>query len=245
MALEDSNRAEMAMTEPRFARSMLLACAMACATAGAQQSPQPAAAASAAERAQREADRTMYWIRVVGARPTPAPAKAAPTAATARPATPTPTHEVARTSVTPAPASPPPTPAVTIAAASPPAAAAQALDRPAPAPDIRTAGTDPVQLPPQDTAPAVADEPDPGLVRVASVEPDFPADLVRRLHKGNVEIRFEVDVDGKVSNAVVVDTSHSHLNHAALLAVRQWRFKPTPMTHVALVNLVFDTDKAQ
>lgn len=242
MALEDSNRAEMAMTEPRFARSgLLLACAMACATAGAQQAPQPAAAASAAERAQREADRTMYWIRVVGARPAPAkPAPAprpAPVAAAARPSAPTAVHEVARTPA--APASP------SLAAASAPAAAAPAPDVPAPAPDAQPAATEPVPLPPQDAAPAPAEEPDPGLVQVASVEPDFPADLVRRLHKGNVEIRFEVDVDGKVSNAVVVDTSHSHLNHAALLAVRQWRFKPAPMTHVALVNLVFDTDKTR
>jgi len=40
----------------------------------------------------------------------------------------------------------------------------------------------------------------------------------------------------------VVESSHPRLNDAALEAIRQWRFKPTPMTHTAMVNLVFNID---
>jgi TonB family protein len=248
------------MTEPRPAPSgaLFLACALACGAAWGQPAPQPSAAASAVERAQKESDRTMYWIRVLADKP--APVKAAPAvkpvalaaAPTAKPAT------EAREKVKAAPA---PTPAATTTTAA---------TNPAHAP-LRVAQASPVQSPvgdapepsalssssadntaasvattaapsPMEVAPAPAPEPDPGLVQIKSVPPDFPTSVVARVHKGNVEVKFEVEPGGTVVDASVVESSNARLNNAAVEAIRQWRFKPTPTSHTAMVNLVFDID---
>ena len=248
------------MTEPRFARAsaLMLACTVACTGVGAQSVPQSAAAASAAERAQRETDRTMYWIRVLATKP--AVAKAA--------TTPAPTPAVA-------PAAPAPKPVLAVAPAAKPAADARdkvkvaastrganvpvqvALADPAPAPDapypsaLSTPGADraaasgtPLAMPTApEAAPAVAAEEDPGLSQIKSVQPDFPGIVVKRVRKGNVEVRFEVDPGGTVTEAVVTESSNHRLDAAAIDAIKQWRFKPTPMYHTAAVNLVFDIDK--
>ncbi|MBW8758459.1 MAG: TonB family protein [Burkholderiales bacterium] len=242
------------MTRPGFALrgALLLACALAGAPADAQVALS-AAAASAAERAQKEADRTMYWIRVLATKPAPAKAVPAPV--------------------------PPPRPVVATAPAARPVAEAHdklkvaaATDSPAnatnPAPArLALAQAPTLSQPPiasasdtsalssnhaDDVASGVADgaapeaasppEPDPGLSQVKLVQPEFPLAIVKRVHKGNVEVRFEVDPEGTVTDAVVVQSSNAHLDSAAIDAVRQWRFKPTPMSHTAAVNLVFDID---
>jgi TonB family protein len=92
-------------------------------------------------------------------------------------------------------------------------------------------------------APPPAEEPDAGLVHLESVEPEFPTTIVRRIRKGNVEVRLEVEPGGTVVGATVVETSHPGLNRSAVEALKQWRFKPSTRTHVALVNLVFDIDR--
>ena len=63
-----------------------------------------------------------------------------------------------------------------------------------------------------------------------------------RVRKGNVEVKFEVEPGGSVVEADVVESSNARLNDAALEAVKQWRFKPGPKSHTALVNLVFNID---
>lgn len=256
------------MTEPRLAPSgaLLLACVLACPMALAQTATPSSTAASAAERAQKETDRTMYWIRVLATKPAPvkAVAAAAPT-----PAAPAPKAVVAA-------ATPPARPStdardkVKVAAAATPATAtttskaanltpasltvAQGLSQPSitDGPDGSTLGynrgdsgaTASTAAPPQpDPTPAAAAEPDPGLIQIKSVQPDFPGTVVKRVHKGSVEVRFEVDPSGTVVDAVVVESSNHRLNDAALEAIKQWRFKPTPMAHTAAVNLVFDIDK--
>jgi len=93
-----------------------------------------------------------------------------------------------------------------------------------------------------DLASDLAAEPDPGLINVKLVQPDFPSNVVERIRKGNVAVRFEVEPGGEVVDAAVVESSHARLNSAALKAIRQWRFKPTPSTHTAQVNLVFNID---
>jgi len=246
------------MTEPTSAlrSTLLLACAFACTATWAQSAPQSAAAASAAERAQRETDRTMYWIRVLATKP--APAK---TAAAAAPA-PTPAAPAPKTAVAAAAPAPAPKPA---AEARTKVAAAPANATPAPTkvamasiptPSTVSDATYPsalssssadhaaVALPPvaapQPEPPAEAD---PGLIQIKSVQPDFPGVVVKRVRKGNVEVHFEVEPNGTVSDAVVVESSNHRLNDAAIDAIKQWRFKPTPMSHTAAVNLVFDIDK--
>jgi protein TonB len=243
------------MTEPRSALNIALwlACALACGAARAQSAPLPSAAASsAAERAQKETDRTMYWIRVLADKPAPTRAAAVPKPVPAVLAT-TAAREKPRAvaAVAPAPAAatsvvadagPVPAPLPQAPVASP--VLSPANDTPDPTAlssdsaenaAVATAATLPAEVGP----PA---EPDPGLIQVKSVQPDFPSAIVRRVHKGNVEVRFQVDPAGTVVDATVVESSHARLNDAAVDAVKQWRFKPTPGPHTALVNLVFDID---
>jgi TonB family protein len=224
----------------------MLACAVAVAPAGAQVAPS-AAAASAAERAQKEADRTMYWIRVLATKPAPVKATAAPKPAVAAAPAARPVADAREKVKVAAAATGSPGPITDAHAAPARVALAQAPIAGASdtsalssnhADDVASGVADNAA---PDAAPAA--EPDPGLSQIKLVQPDFPPGVVKRVHKGNVEVRFEVDPDGTVSDAVVVQTSNSHLNEAAIDAIRQWRFKPTPMSHTAAVNLVFDIDK--
>jgi TonB family protein len=237
------------MTEPRS--GLIAALLLACAVASVQAAPEASAAASAAERAQKETDRTMYWIRVLADKP--APVKVAPKPATV----PTP----------PAKAAPDAREKVKGAAAAVPAGPTAANADPAPAALGR--GLDPAQTfvgNPSDPAahgrngagspgaagalaphaaavPLPPAEPDPGLTQIKSVRPEFPLFVVSRVRKGNVEVQFEVEPGGQVVDAIVVNSSNHKLNDAALEAVRQWRFAPGPKGHTAAVNLVFDIDK--
>ena len=90
----------------------------------------------------------------------------------------------------------------------------------------------------------VADVPDPGLAITRSVDPQFPMATMRRLRKGDVEVRFDVGNDGKVEVASVLQSTDPGLENAALAAVRQWEFKPTPKGHAAVVDLAFDLSYA-
>ena len=239
------------MTRPRSALNgaLLLACALACQPAWTQPAPSPSAAASAAERAQKETDRTMYWIRVLATKPAPAKTATAPkpvaavAVASAKPAA-EPREKVKAATGMSMAAEPAHATAVALAQA-PNATQAPFGDLPEPsalsssnADNVASAAT-PAHL---DEAPPPEVEADPGLVQIASVQPDFPAAVVRRVHKGNVEVRFEVEPGGRVVDATVVQSSHPRLNAAAVEAIKQWRFKPTPKSHTALVNLVFDID---
>jgi TonB family protein len=260
------------MTELRIvARSvLLLAGALACAGALAQAAA-PADAgssASAADRAQKQADRTLYWIRVLAEKP-------APKAAAAKPATPVAAQAPTGQAVAPA------RPAATAAAADARPAAQKVASVVTPVPSEVAAPASVTAAPPAatapsmrlpgngsagagvDTSPAVAaglaaptltppeidvpqqpevEEPDPGLIMTKSADPQFPMAAMRRLRKGEVEVKFEVGPDGQVDVVSVVRTTNPGLNNAALDAVRQWQFKPTPHGHTAVVDLAFDLD---
>ena len=73
-------------------------------------------------------------------------------------------------------------------------------------------------------------------------DPQFPISTMRRLRKGEVEVKFEVGPDGVVDVVTVMKTTSPSLNSAAVEAVRQWRFKPTPKGHTAMVDLAFNLD---
>jgi TonB family protein len=75
---------------------------------------------------------------------------------------------------------------------------------------------------------------------VSSVEPEFPARLVRTLGQGSVVVTFDVRPDGTVARAEVSRSSHRGLNDAALAAVTAWRFKPISETMPGVVELKFE-----
>jgi protein TonB len=267
------------MTDLRIiARCVLMLAGAAASTVTMAQVTAPSAAASAAaEKAQKETDRTMYWIRVLAQTPQPAAPKAAPSKPVAAAPAPQPKVAAASERVRVASATPAAAPAfaaaaahapnpvgVGIAAPEPVVVAAPAAEAPSLAAATGTADTHamtsggvdaglssaglagslaaPAAVAPQIDVPVGPQKPDPGLVMIKSADPEFPDTAMRRLRKGKVEVRFEVDNDGVVDVVSVVQTSNAVLNDAALDAVRQWRFKPTPKRHTGVVALTFDLD---
>jgi TonB family protein len=268
------------MTELRIVArcALLLASAVLCASAGAQAPAVASAASSAADRAQKESDRTLYWIRVLAEKPAAKPAapkpvtaevraKPAAVAAESRPAervkvasastadsanaasssvvTPAGNPAQAAVAVAPPAATAPAVPMPTGAAGNSAAMASSGgLDAGVSAPALAGALAAPTMTPPPVDIPAAAEveEPDPGLIMIKSADPQFPMNTMRRLRRGSVEVKFEVGADGQVDVVSVVKTTNPGLNDAALEAVRQWRFKPTPKGHTALVDLAFDLD---
>ena len=264
------------MTELRIiARCVLMLAGAAASSVTMAQVIAPSAAASAAaEKAQKETDRTMYWIRVLATTPAAKPA-AKPAAAAPAPA-PAPVQQAKaaapeRAKVAAAAATPAPTQnsadianaaAVPVVVAAPAAAAAPSL-----AAATGTAGMGkntamtsggldagvssaglgggivaPTVAPPPIDIPVAEEEPDPGLIMIKSADPEFPMATMRRLRKGEVEVKFEVGPDGVVDVVTVMKTTSASLNPAAVEAVRQWRFKPTPKGHTAMVDLAFNLD---
>jgi len=65
---------------------------------------------------------------------------------------------------------------------------------------------------------------------------------MRLLHKGSVQVRFEVKPDGTVGRTEVVKTSSARLNQAAVAAVAQWRFMPVRHAQTGIVDLGFNLD---
>lgn len=61
------------------------------------------------------------------------------------------------------------------------------------------------------------------LVRVS---PIFPNQYKRDVLSATVKVQFIVDTNGGVVNAVVVDSTHSGFNEAALIGVSKWKFRP-------------------
>ncbi len=251
------------MTDLRIiARCVLLLGGVAAASAIQAQVIAPSAAASAAaDKAQKETDRTMYWIRVLAQTPPAKPAAPKPAAAAPAPA-PQPKVaaapervKVAAAATSTADAANSAPSAVVVAA--PPAAVAPSLSGGAPNGSALGAGgldasvasaglagslAAPAVAAPQIDVPVADDEPDPGLIMIKSADPEFPMATMRRLRKGEVEVKFEVGPDGVVDVVTVMKTSSQSLNAAAVEAVRQWRFKPTPKGHTAMVDLAFNLD---
>lgn len=231
-----------------------------------------ASASSPTERMQRDAASPLYWIKVLSDKPAAKPAAAAPkpvvAAAPAPSARPAVAAAPARPSRATAPAVDPSTaassttaPSTSVAATSP--AALPGLDpQPGESTTPAAPGSDPTAAPAVGVAaggmaapalaaspgltaaePPVVEEPDPGLVLVSAVDPEFPPSVMTKFRKGVVTVRFEVSPDGQVSDATVQKTTHRSLDSAALAAVKQWRFKPAPIGHTASVELAFDLDK--
>ena len=55
--------------------------------------------------------------------------------------------------------------------------------------------------------------------------PVFPMPLRREVVTATVEVEFIVDIEGRVLNAFVVDTSDLRFNDAAIAGVSKWRFR--------------------
>lgn len=63
-------------------------------------------------------------------------------------------------------------------------------------------------------------------VPVETIAPTYPADLVDTGRSGGAVIAMTITAEGRVSEPVVQSSDHPAFGHAALAAVRGWRFEP-------------------
>lgn len=74
--------------------------------------------------------------------------------------------------------------------------------------------------------PAIGEFTDGPLVAMVRVAPIYPARAIAREIEGYVVVRFDVTVNGLVKNIVVVESSSSLFNKAAIKAAAKFKFKP-------------------
>lgn len=55
--------------------------------------------------------------------------------------------------------------------------------------------------------------------------PTFPVALRREVSKATVVVEFIVDIQGRVSNAFMVESTHPGFDEAAVTGVQKWRFR--------------------
>lgn len=226
-------------------RLLLLLLAAGCATALAQADPAasaPGGEMTPSQRAKRDAEKVFQWIRIHSDKPRRASAS---NASAERSGTPQPVaaRGAAVAKAPPKPADKDAAPAavaaeqpllITDTVASAPATVAAA---PEPASAALAAAAPPVA---RAAAPVIED--DTPLVAVLRTEPDFPANLMRQLRKGSVQVAFTVQPDGSVAQARSVSSSHPRLVQAAVATVTQWRFQPLRHSQQAVVELGFNLE---
>lgn len=74
------------------------------------------------------------------------------------------------------------------------------------------------------------------LAAIVRVSPTYPPSMNARGLEGYVVVRFDVLSDGSVANVVVVESSHSGFNKAAIKAAERFKFKPRVVDGVPLAS---------
>ena len=67
---------------------------------------------------------------------------------------------------------------------------------------------------------------DQPLQPLSLVMPPYPPQLFAEKLAGKAEVRFAIDIDGRVKDIVIVTQTNPAFGQAVLDAVRQWRFTP-------------------
>ena len=80
------------------------------------------------------------------------------------------------------------------------------------------------------------------LAAIVRVSPTYPPVMNARGLEGHVLVQFDVLADGRVANIVVVESSHSGFNKAAIKAAERFKYKPrvvdgVPMASTGIQNL--------
>ena len=75
------------------------------------------------------------------------------------------------------------------------------------------------------------------LVAMVRVEPAYPTRAAQQNLEGYVTVQFDVNADGTVTNIIVVDSSHSIFERAAIRAAQKFRFRARVVDGVALATL--------
>lgn len=93
-------------------------------------------------------------------------------------------------------------------------------------PGIPVRGFAPIPTPPDSRGSDIFRMSDGPLVYVIRVKPDYPARALRLGIEGFVTVRFDVGIDGRVSNLSIIQSTHQLLDEAAKKAAKKFRFKP-------------------
>lgn len=65
------------------------------------------------------------------------------------------------------------------------------------------------------------------VIPLVRIPPDYPMRAANRRIEGWVKVEFTITPEGTVADAVVIDAKpNSVFNHAALKAIKRWKFKP-------------------
>jgi protein TonB len=67
---------------------------------------------------------------------------------------------------------------------------------------------------------------DTDTIPLVRIPPEYPPRAVARELEGWVRVRFTITETGTVTDAVVVDSSSSLFDDAALRAIARWRYNP-------------------
>lgn len=112
---------------------------------------------------------------------------------------------------------------------------------PVPVPAVATVASSPVSAPvsapaPPAPAPRVENAGDLSSKMVSAVPPRYPLESRRAHEEGTVVLAVLVGLDGSVADISVSKSSGSdRLDHAALSAVRRWRWSPTKRDGAAVM----------
>ncbi|MCH9003867.1 MAG: energy transducer TonB [Proteobacteria bacterium] len=77
---------------------------------------------------------------------------------------------------------------------------------------------------------------DGALVNLVRVGPVYPARAIAQGVEGHVIVQFDVTAEGKVVNIVIVESSNSVFDNAAIKAAARFKFKPRVVDGIALVS---------
>ena len=72
------------------------------------------------------------------------------------------------------------------------------------------------------------------LINIIRVQPTYPTRAAQLGLEGFVIVRFDVATNGQAMNAVVVESSHTVFNNAALKAATRLRYKPRVVDGIAV-----------
>lgn len=85
----------------------------------------------------------------------------------------------------------------------------------------------PAPLPPEQgtTLPGINFSDGP-LVNIFKVSPTYPSSAAARGLEGTVLVQFDVTAEGRVTNVIVLESSHSVFNKNAIAATYRFKYKP-------------------
>jgi protein TonB len=74
------------------------------------------------------------------------------------------------------------------------------------------------------------------LINVIRVQPTYPTRAMQLGLEGFVIVRFDVGINGQTENAVVIESTHSVFNKAAIRATARLRYKPRVVDGIAVAT---------